>query len=109
MPCKNICVNFKAVKTVTGSPYLEGEKWCGACCIFIEWEGIHCPCCTRKLRVSPRSKRSWCYVTLRSIRLSQDDNKLVKSKGHYHSHPKSKAANNKREKILVMEGQRMGV
>jgi hypothetical protein len=33
----------------------------------------------------------------------------MKSKGHYHGHPKSKAANNKREKILVMEGQRMGV
>jgi hypothetical protein len=37
MPCKNICVNLKTVMTVTGSPYLEGEKWCGVCCIFIEW------------------------------------------------------------------------
>src|SRR5919108_2433061 len=100
MPCKDICVNFKTVKTVTWSPYLEGEKWCRACCIFIKWEGIHCPCCTRKLRVNPRSKRSWCYATLRSIRLSQDDSKLVKGK-HYHDH-KLNAAHTQREKILVM-------
>src|SRR5918998_4263824 len=102
MPCKDICVNFKTVKTVTGSPYLEGEKRCGACCIFIVWEGIHCPCCTRKLRVSPRSKRSWCYATLRSIRLSQDDNKLVKANEPHH-HPQLKAAYLEKEKILVME------
>jgi len=111
MPCKNICVNFKNVKTVTGSPYLEGEKWCAACCIFIEWEGIHCPCCTRKLRVNPRSKkRSWCYATLRSIRLSLDEdedhddddgNKLVKAENldrqlQQHAHKKRE-----RERILV--------
>jgi hypothetical protein len=105
MPCKNICSNFKTVKTVTGSPYLEGEKWCGACCVFIEWEGIHCPCCTRKLRVNPRSKKSWCYVTLKSIRLSQDDNKLVKTLGRHDRHFPSKVANSHRdeEKILVMK------
>src|SRR3712207_592188 len=96
MPCKNICVNLKTVKTVTGSPYLEGEKWCGVCCIFIEWEGIHCPCCTRKLRVNPRSKKSWCYVTLRSVR-SQDDKKLVKTLVHYdRRHLTSKVANSHR-------------
>ena len=29
MPCKDICVNFKTVKIVTGSHYLEGEKCWG--------------------------------------------------------------------------------
>jgi hypothetical protein len=30
MPSNDICLNFKTVKIVTGSLYLEGEKWCGA-------------------------------------------------------------------------------
>ncbi|MFL6486155.1 MAG: hypothetical protein ACJ71D_05515 [Nitrososphaera sp.] len=106
MPCKNICGNFKAVKIVTGSPYLGGEKWCGACCIFIEWEGIYCPCCTRKLRISPRSKRSWCYATLRSIRHNQDENKLIELSEHNNNnglqHPQLKVANSQIEKILMM-------
>jgi len=76
MSCKNRCVDFKTIKTVTGSPYLEGEKWCGVCCVFIEWEGIHCPCCTRKLRVNPRSKRSWSYVSLMRSRQSLNGDRL---------------------------------
>jgi hypothetical protein len=49
----------------------------------------------------PQKQKSWCYATVRSIRLSLDEDKLVKANGHHHCHSKSKAKNNKREKIIV--------
>lgn len=38
------------------SMYSKGAKRCSACRIFLDWEGMHCPCCGTKLRNKPR-----CY------------------------------------------------
>ncbi|MGZ5484861.1 MAG: hypothetical protein ACXWFB_02980 [Nitrososphaeraceae archaeon] len=40
-----------------GQRYLIGQKRCQVCQIFINWEGVFCPCCGYKLRVTPRNKK----------------------------------------------------
>ena len=56
MVCKNICVDYKAKKPVDGMRYLAGQKRCQNCQVFINWEGIRCPCCGTKLRAGPRRR-----------------------------------------------------
>jgi hypothetical protein len=49
MPCNGICIRHKASRG-----YAAGNKRCNHCDLFIKWEGLWCPCCGHKLRVSPR-------------------------------------------------------
>ncbi len=57
--CKNICKRYKVKGSGSGNPhYFLGHKRCGTCEIFIEFDGIRCPCCKRQLKVKPRSRRS---------------------------------------------------
>ena len=55
MVCKGICSRHKAIRPSTGQCYLIGQKCCQVCQIFMDWEGIFCPCCGYKLRVTPRN------------------------------------------------------
>ena len=57
MVCKGICSRHKAIRPSTGQRYLVGQKRCQVCQIFIDWEGIFCPCCGYKLRVTPRNRQ----------------------------------------------------
>ena len=58
MTCNEICLKFKAVKsTKKNTRYALGQKRCNACGVFMEWEGITCPCCGSKLRTRPRGSR----------------------------------------------------
>jgi uncharacterized paraquat-inducible protein A len=57
MACKGICENYKATKPYNSIRYDIGQKRCNMCDIFIEWEGIMCPCCGSKLRTRPRNTR----------------------------------------------------
>jgi len=56
MVCKNICVDNNAKKQVGGMRYLAGQKRCGGCDVFLNWEGTRCPCCSTKLRAGPRRR-----------------------------------------------------
>ena len=56
MSCKNICEKYKAAKGRTGSYYAQGYKRCSVCEIFIDWDGIWCPCCDLLLRTIPRDR-----------------------------------------------------
>ena len=49
MTCKGICVLYKA-----SGRYATGHKRCQQCDLFIEWDGLWCPCCGYKLRIGPR-------------------------------------------------------
>ncbi len=71
-------VNLKTTKTPTWSPYLEGEKWYEAGCIFIEWEGIHTHAAHVRFGSShePKKKLVLCDVKEHP---TWDDNKLVKA------------------------------
>lgn len=47
--CKNICGKYKTTKR-----YINGAVRCRSCYVFLNWEGIWCPCC--KCRISRRPK-----------------------------------------------------
>ena len=55
--CTEKCKNYKAQKPsgMTGR-YASGQKRCNHCAIFIQWDGLTCPCCNSRLRCSPRCK-----------------------------------------------------
>jgi len=55
MSCNGItCTQHKATKPVRIGRYASGQKRCQICAIFINWEGLWCPCCNYKLRTKPR-------------------------------------------------------
>jgi len=55
MSCNGVCSRYKVTKPY-GSRYLAGQKRCRVCSIFLNWDGLLCPCCNFKLRVNPRYK-----------------------------------------------------
>ena len=52
--CKDICFRYKVSKPAKGGRYALGQRRCQLCEMFIQWEGIWCPCCGVRLRLSPR-------------------------------------------------------
>jgi uncharacterized Zn finger protein (UPF0148 family) len=50
--CKGICIHHKAL-----GRYVTGNKRCKICEIFIEWDGVFCPCCGYRLRTRPRNMK----------------------------------------------------
>ena len=43
MVCRNVCEEYRAKKPVGGMRYLDGQKRCQNCDLFIHWEGVRCP------------------------------------------------------------------
>lgn len=58
MVCKNICIRYKAERPKNLPRYILGQKRCQVCDIFITWDGHNCPCCSFRLRVRPRGKKT---------------------------------------------------
>ena len=54
MSCKGICVQYKADFIPKIGYYARGCKRCQTCDIYVNWEGLRCPCCSSILRVGPR-------------------------------------------------------
>jgi len=54
--CKGICEEYRTGKTKKGSWYGDNKKRCTRCSIFIECEGVYCPCCGYRLRTHPLAK-----------------------------------------------------
>ena len=57
MTCKDMCLQYKARRPPNTRRYSSGQKRCQICDIFINWEGIFCPCCGYRLRFKPRNKQ----------------------------------------------------
>ncbi len=56
--CKDICKKFRVRKPIGGEGrYGSGQKWCSICHRFMYHDKIRCPCCSCKLRNSPRSTK----------------------------------------------------
>ena len=56
MTCKGICSRYKAKRTVGKIGHYElGHKRCSKCQIFLDWDGIFCPCCNVILRTRPKN------------------------------------------------------
>ena len=51
MTCNGICIRHKA----DSNNYANGQKRCQICDLFMQWDGIFCPCCGYKLRNRPRN------------------------------------------------------
>lgn len=56
--CKKICTQYKAAGSVDKFRYLNGQKRCNECEIFLKWNGLHCPCCGHRLRAKPRNLKA---------------------------------------------------
>lgn len=70
MTCKGICQRHKASRPKTGKRYLMGQKHCQGCEIFIDWQGIWCPCWGYRLRGNPRHSKF--KLILRTIKNKRD-------------------------------------
>ena len=57
MVCKGICQRHKALKPNRGGRYIVGQKRCQVCQIYINWNGLFCPCCGYRLRTKPRNRK----------------------------------------------------
>ena len=57
MVCKGICVRHKAMKPIGTGRYSTGQKRCQVCEIFLNWNGLWCPCCGYRLRTRPRNSK----------------------------------------------------
>ena len=55
--CMGKCKKFKALKPYGIGRYAAGQKRCNSCEIFVDYEGIACPCCHTLLRCVPRSRK----------------------------------------------------
>ena len=53
--CNGICQRYKARKPLRIGRYASGQKRCNSCDVFMNWDGLWCPCCNYRLRQSPRS------------------------------------------------------
>ena len=50
MTCKGTCIDHKG-----SGRYATGNKRCQICDLFMEWDGVFCPCCGSRLRTRPRN------------------------------------------------------
>ncbi len=58
MHCHGHCTQFKAKSNShEGGRYEQGQKRCPQCELFINWDGLWCPCCGRLLRTKPRATK----------------------------------------------------
>lgn len=58
MVCKGICHNYKTTKRINHCQYADNQKRCQRCSIFINWDGLWCPCCNHQLRSRPRNSKA---------------------------------------------------
>jgi hypothetical protein len=56
MTCIGICNRYKALRPTgkDGARYISGQKRCQVCEIFMNCDGLYCPCCRHRLRTKPR-------------------------------------------------------
>ena len=72
MVCKGICSRYKAKWVAYMPRYAFGQKLCNTCDIFIFWDGLSCPCCNYKLRLSPRKgKYKKKFLEIKSVKKRQ--------------------------------------
>jgi rRNA maturation endonuclease Nob1 len=57
MACKGLCSRYKAKWAVREFRYASGQKRCNRCEIYLQWDGLWCPCCGISLRIRPRTSK----------------------------------------------------
>ncbi|TVP39704.1 hypothetical protein NARC_130043 [Candidatus Nitrosocosmicus arcticus] len=68
--CKDVCHLYKAYKDEYSKGYYsEGYKRCIECNLFLDWDGMRCPCCDHVLRIKPHNNRCKARLLKLSIRM----------------------------------------
>ena len=57
MVCKGICSRYRSSKPHGFGRYEVGQKRCIRCELYLNWDGLRCPCCHYPLRTKPRKLR----------------------------------------------------
>jgi uncharacterized Zn finger protein (UPF0148 family) len=70
MPCKGICIHHKA-----SGRYANGHKRCQTCDLFVEWDGVFCPCCGSRLRIGPRNIKDKAKLRIKQKEMQESKNK----------------------------------
>ena len=70
MTCKGICIDHKAL-----GRYAIGSKRCQICDLFMQWDGVFCPCCGSRLRVGPRNTKNKAKLRIKQKRIEGVRNK----------------------------------
>jgi len=70
MACREYCLKIKEKNLwsydtnpknpfmIRTNPYHDNKKYCRICEVYLRFEGLFCPCCGVKLRVSPHNNKS---------------------------------------------------
>ncbi len=56
--CKGICPKYRAIGYKGKHRYENGQKLCSVCSEFLTYPGMRCPCCSVKLRSTPRGNKA---------------------------------------------------
>jgi hypothetical protein len=73
MVCKGICIRHRAQKPPGTGRYVIGQKRCQICEVFIDWNGLWCPCCGYRLRTKPRNVRYKVKLRQNSFKFKQGE------------------------------------
>ena len=60
MICRNIICNleeYKPKKTVRGAAE-KGYRRCSNCEVFLKYQGVYCPCCSNRMKVTPNNNKA---------------------------------------------------
>lgn len=82
MACQGICIRYKADKIAGHGHYIVNHKRCQVCEIFINWEGLWCPCCNFRLRTLPRNASYKEKYKIKKGANISDEEKLAYIKKH---------------------------
>ena len=77
MICRNIICNleeYKPKKTVRGAAE-KGYRRCSNCEVFLKYQGVYCPCCSNRMKVTPNNNKARQKV--REERLINTINSIV--------------------------------
>ena len=67
LACRGFCVKYKVDRPTDGLRYVAGQKRCNPCSVFIEWDGLFCPCCGSKLRIKPKTSLQKRHILVKRI------------------------------------------
>jgi len=56
--CTGLCERLKSISVRNSLRYSTGQKRCSLCAHYFYTKNPRCPCCTTRLRVRPRSKKT---------------------------------------------------
>ena len=71
MTSKGICIHHKAL-----SPYATGHKRCQVCELFIQWDGLFCPCCGSRLRMGTKEMKFKAKLIKKRYLYNQNGNQI---------------------------------